>query len=169
MTQPAPPYRIGVISDTHGRLSGRVFEIFSGVNLILHAGDIGSDDVITALEALAPVSAVRGNVDGFSLLGHYPLTRELETPAGRIALTHGHLPSAPSTNHLKMSAHFANFRPEIVIFGHSHIPCLEDLGEVTMFNPGSASQSRWGRGNTVGMITVDHPGERPHFAHVDLG
>lgn len=172
MTKPLPeaaaPYRIGVISDTHGRLAGRVFEVFEGVALILHAGDIGSDDVLTALEALAPVSAVRGNVDGFTLLGHYPLTRELETPAGRIALTHGHLPNAPSTNPTKMIAHFAKFQPEIIVFGHSHIPCHEEIAGVTLFNPGSASQSRWGRSNTVGMITVE-PGGNVNFAHVDVG
>ena len=168
MTGTPPAYRLGVISDTHGRLSNQVFEIFSGVNLILHAGDIGAEEVLIALEAIAPVCAVAGNVDGYSNTGRRPLTRELTTPAGRIALTHGHLPGAPSNNRHKLIAYFTRFKPEIIVFGHSHVPCLEELAEVILFNPGSASLNRWGRKNTVGLITARPAAGRPVFEHVEI-
>lgn len=163
---PPAPYRIGVISDTHGRLSSRVFEIFKDLDMILHAGDIGSEDVLDALEIIAPVSAVAGNVDHIPPPHNSPMIRELETPAGRIGMTHGHLPSAPSSNHAKLVRHFSKFKPAIIVFGHSHIPCLEKLGEVILFNPGSASLSRWGKGNSVGLITAvpGSPLKLEHFA-----
>lgn len=168
MSAPPPQYRIGVVSDTHGQLSNHVFEVFQGVNLILHAGDIGREDVLLALEAIAPVCAVAGNVDGYSDGRPRPLARELTTPAGRIALTHGHLAGAPAGNRRQLMAYFARFKPEIIIFGHSHIPCLEEQAGVVLFNPGSASMNRRGRQNTVGLITVRAAGGRPVFEHVEL-
>ena len=64
--------KIGVISDTHGDINPAAFNVFNDVELILHAGDIGNSDIITELEALAPVTAVLGNTDGFNLAGRYP-------------------------------------------------------------------------------------------------
>lgn len=168
MSQAQPAYRIGVISDTHGHLSNHVFELFLGVNLILHAGDIGREDVMTALEAIAPVCAVAGNVDRYGDVAPRPQERELTTPAGRIALTHGHLPGAPAGNRLKLIAHFARFEPEIIIFGHSHAPHLDERDGVVLFNPGSASQSRWRGINTVGLITLDEALGRPVFTHAEI-
>jgi putative phosphoesterase len=166
MNDSTPVYRIGVISDTHGKLSNQVFDLFSGVNLILHAGDIGREDVLIALETIAPVTAVSGNVDGFSGFGGPPMTRELTTPLGRIAMTHGHLHGAPSADKPKLVRYFSQFKPEIVVFGHSHIPFLEEQDGVTLFNPGSASLNRWGSGNSVGMITLPAAGACPVFEHL---
>src|SRR5262245_36702942 len=127
MTGAAPEareaYRIGVIADTHGLLRPEIFEIFEGVTLILHAGDFGNERILAELEAIAPVAAVAGNVDGVPQ-ARWPSRRELETPAGRIAMTHGHLPSAPSTDLELMARSFSKFRPDIIVFGHSHIPYL---------------------------------------------
>ncbi|MBI3736903.1 metallophosphoesterase family protein, partial [Candidatus Sumerlaeota bacterium] len=103
------PYRIGVISDTHGLLRPDVFEIFRGVDLILHAGDIEGDDLLAELETIAPVQAVSGNVDFPTREGLRPMTRRIETPAGRIAMTHGHLDRAPSTRPDLMAEFFADF------------------------------------------------------------
>lgn len=169
MNKSAPAYRIGVISDTHGKLANRALEIFEGVDLILHAGDIGHEDVITALETIAPVHAVFGNTDTQFATHLRPWTQQLETPAGRIAITHGHLPAAPTGNHRKMVAYFQAFKPDVVVFGHSHIPCLEEIDGVILFNPGAASLSRWGRGNTVGLITLDAPGQPLRLEHIMLG
>lgn len=169
MSDQSPAYRIGVISDTHGKLANKALEIFEGVDLILHAGDIGHEDVITALETIAPVTAVYGNTDTQFATNLRPWGQQLETPAGRIALTHGHMPGAPTSNHRKMVSYFQAFKPDIIIFGHSHIPCLEKIEDVILFNPGAASLSRWGRGNTVGLITLPAPGEDLILEHLLIG
>ena len=147
------PYRIGVISDTHGRLDPRVFTLFEGVDLIVHAGDIGGDDLLIELEAIAPVQAVSGNVDFPANPSKRPLWRTLETPAGRVAVTHGHRAESPSTALDIMHAYFRDFLPDIIIYGHSHIPKLEEIGGVRIFNPGAAGQPRFGRPCSVGLIT----------------
>ncbi|MCE5229880.1 metallophosphoesterase [bacterium] len=159
-------YRIGVLSDTHGRLPAQVFKIFEGVQLILHAGDVGRDDLLTELEALAPTLAVSGNMDGPPLDNLRPLVRQIETPAGRIAMTHGHLATAPSYDHGRLAGRFAEFKPDIVIFGHSHIPHLSRVGGVWLFNPGSAGHPRMGRQPSVGIITASADG--PQFEHVAI-
>lgn len=152
------PYRIGVISDTHGRLDPMVFDLFSGVNLILHAGDVGDDNLLVELEAIAPVQAVSGNVDGPPHPRRRPLERRLETPAGRIAMTHGHLTAAPSTDLARMANYFAEFKPDIIVYGHSHIARLDFSGHTRIFNPGSAGAPRFGRPPSVGMITAPQTG-----------
>src|SRR6188768_3047522 len=83
--------RIGLISDTHGKLRPAVFERLAGVDLIFHAGDIGSLDIITELETIAPVQAVHGNTDDFDVRDRYRETLELVADGKRIAVTHGHL------------------------------------------------------------------------------
>lgn len=165
MTPQAPYYRIGVISDTHSVVAPQVFDLFAGVQLILHAGDVGNDDVLTALETIAPLRAVSGNVDGVPT-AQRPLYQQIETPAGRIAVTHGHLRAAPSGDRQLLAYHFRDFRPSIIIFGHSHIPTLDEQEGVVLFNPGSAGRGRFGQGPSVGLITVVHEGVPPRFEHI---
>jgi putative phosphoesterase len=150
-------YSIGVISDTHGLLPRQIFTLFEGVDLIIHAGDIGRDDLLIDLGAIAPVRAVSGNVDGVPTRER-PLTLQLITPAGKIAVTHGHLAHAPSYDPEKMLRHFAEFAPDILIYGHSHIPQLRQAGDAWILNPGSAGHPRFGRGPSIALITVPSPG-----------
>lgn len=164
MTETAP-CRIGVLSDTHGHLPNEVFEIFKGVRMIFHAGDIGRDDILMELETIAPTHAVSGNIDGAPQRGR-PLTCEVETPAGKIAMTHGHLMTAPAYNHDRLARGFGKFQPDIVIFGHSHIPHLSKVDGVWLFNPGSAGQTRFGKRRSVGLITATAEG--PQFEHVAI-
>ncbi len=159
--------RIGVISDTHGFLDPRVFEIFEGVERIVHAGDVGDDDLLCELEAIAPVYAVTGNVDGVPEPRLRPLFRQLETPLGRLAVTHGHLTCAPSTNLDALARWFGEFGPAVVIYGHSHIARLERVGETWLFNPGAAGRARFGRAPSVGVISAGAEGEI-RFEHVEL-
>lgn len=161
-----PPFRIGVISDTHGRLHPRVFDLFRGVDLILHAGDIGGDELLDRLESLAPLHAVSGNVDG-PPTPRRPERIEIQTPLGRIAMTHGHRPGAPSTDLALMARSFAAFAPAIIVYGHSHIPALELVEGVRLFNPGSAGPPRFRLKPCVGMIYAG-PGEDPRFDHLPL-
>ena len=161
-------YRIGVISDTHGYVPAEALERFGGVDLIVHAGDIGQDHVLIELEAIAPVKAVSGNVDGPPLPGRRPLTQRLETPLGRIALVHGHMREAPSGDRPALCAFFADFRPDIIIFGHTHIPFLEVVDGVTLFNPGAAGRVRIGRAPSIGMISANPAGGPPLIEHISL-
>ncbi|MGQ0561104.1 MAG: metallophosphoesterase family protein [Gemmatimonadota bacterium] len=130
--------RIGLISDTHGRLRPEVFDRLAGVELILHAGDIGSPDIITELETIAPVRAVHGNTDDFDIRERYPETVSLEVDGRRIVLTHGHLLGAP-TPRLLREAHPA---ADIIIYGHTHRPLL-DAGPPLVANPGAAGPARF--------------------------
>lgn len=160
-----PPFRIGVISDTHGRLDPMAVELLKDVDLILHAGDVGGDAILDELERLAPVLAVSGNVDG-SPTPRRPDRREIETPLGRVAMTHGHLPDAPSTDRARLLHSFAAFQPRIVIYGHSHSPKLETIEGVSVFNPGAAGPARFRQKPTIGIISGGKGG--PVFEHKPL-
>ena len=168
MTSAPAAYRIGVIADTHGVLPAAVARVFEGVQLILHAGDIGLMEVIEELATIAPVSAVSGNVDGVPEAATRPLFRQLETPAGRIAMTHGHLSLAPAADPARLVRHFAAFHPDIIVYGHTHVPRLGQCEGVTLFNPGAAGRAGVGHPPSVGLITVQAPGERPRLEHVVL-
>ena len=93
--------RIGVIADTHGLLRPEVFEVFSGVDLILHAGDIGHPEILDDLRALAPVRAVWGNTDGFDLRHALPEVIEEEIEGLSFVVTHGHQLGSPTPEKLK--------------------------------------------------------------------
>ncbi|HOR28074.1 MAG TPA: metallophosphoesterase family protein [Candidatus Sumerlaeota bacterium] len=161
-------YRIGVLSDTHGYLHPALFDLFDGVQLILHAGDIGRDDVLVELRTIAPVQAVAGNVDLPDPRAR-PLIRQLETPAGRIAMTHGHLAHASAHDHASLLGQFAGFQPGIIIFGHSHLPLIEELDGVKLFNPGAAGRAGLTQhGATVGMISVEEGSGQVRLEHLKL-
>ena len=112
--------RIGVISDTHGYLDPRAIAALQGVSLILHAGDIGSAAVVDALEAIAPVTAVQGNVDAGTALGRrYPATQRLTLDGAAIHMTHvGGRPE-------DLRHALPDPKPNVLIFGHSHVALLE--------------------------------------------
>lgn len=139
---------IGVISDTHGLVRPEVYEAFAGVELILHAGDIGSVDVILELEPIAPVKAVVGNVDT-DLLQRFE-----EKIAFQIANRTVHLQHIPHDipEENKVADGPIN---EIFIFGHSHKPMNRQVGTALYFNPGSAGPRRFNLPITVGRLTLD--------------
>jgi uncharacterized protein len=162
-------YRIGVIADTHGTLFPRVLELFDGVDLILHAGDIGRDEILIELETIATVKAVVGNTDATPVASALPETLKLKTPAGRIAMTHGHLSRAAAYHPETLPIFFAEFKPEIIIFGHTHVPMLTKRDGVILFNPGAAGRSRvGGRGPMVGLISVESRDVEPKIEHLLL-
>ncbi len=143
---------IGVIADTHGHLAAGALAALSGVALILHAGDIGSAEIISQLEQVAPVLAVHGNSDaGSALARQHPATRRIEREGVLIHLTHiggrpaelvRTLPAAPEQ------------RPQVYIFGHSHVALLERVDGVLFLNPGAAGRPRFGGGLSVAILTV---------------
>lgn len=149
--------RIGIISDTHGYLAGKVFDLFCDVQYILHAGDIGDDRVLTELETLAPVFAVSGNMDG-TPTKHRPITFSRELGGIRICMTHGHLlnPGCYSESAIRM---FSDEEPRVIVHGHSHRAKHETLGEVSIINPGAACRPRFQEIPSVAVLEIAPNGE----------
>lgn len=141
--------RVGVISDTHGLLRSEAVAALRGVTHIIHAGDIGGDDIIAELEKLAPVTFVRGNNDDAS---GYDIERVTVGPWS-ILVTHIlPRPSAPGRN---VRAAVARERPHLVVFGHSHLPHDEVVDGIRYFNPASAGPRRFDYPVSVGIIEPD--------------
>ena len=143
--------RLGVISDTHGLLRPEVFDVFREVDHILHAGDVGKWDVIIELQALAPVTAVYGNVDGPEIQ-RLPKVAEVELDGFRIVVTHGDQLGSPTPAKL----HEAFPAAEIILYGHTHKPLLELVDKtVTVMNPGGAGAPRFGLLPSVGILELE--------------
>ncbi len=156
--------RLGVISDTHNHLRPEVFEVFAHVDHILHAGDIGRLDVLTELEALAPVTAVYGNSDGFDVRGSCPQVAQVELDGFIVVVTHGDQFGSPAPDALVEAFPQA----EILAYGHTHRPRLELVNKtVTVMNPGAAGPARFGLRPSVGIMELE-PGIPPRARLVDL-
>ena len=157
--------RLGVISDTHGLLRVEVLDVFEGVDHILHGGDVGKWDVMVELQALAPVTAVYGNVDGFEIRSKLPQVAEVELDGFRIVVTHGDQLGSPTPAKL----HEAFPDAEIIVYGHTHKPLLELVDKtVTVMNPGGAGAPRFGLRPSVGILELE-PGIPPRGRIVGLG
>jgi uncharacterized protein len=143
---PLSQHLIGVISDTHGLLRPEAAQVLRGVELIIHAGDIGNLGVLTALEEIAPVQAVRGNTDRGEWARRLPRTRLLKVGGARLYVLHELQPLVQS------------FRPrprfQAVIYGHSHQPRLEWQDGVLYLNPGSAGPGRFSLPVTMALLRV---------------
>lgn len=149
--------RLGVISDTHGLLRPEVFDAFSEVDHILHAGDLGPLDLLTELEALAPVTAVYGNTDGADVRRRLPQVAQVELDGFDIVVTHGDQFGSPTAELLNAAFPSA----QILIYGHTHRPLLTIVDVVvTVMNPGGAGHRRFGLPPTVGILELE-PGIPP--------
>ena len=156
--------RLGIISDTHGLLRPEVFEAFRDVDQILHAGDVGPDSILVELEAIAPVTAVYGNTDGWDLRARLPQVANLELDGFRIVVTHGDQFGSPSPE--KLHAAFPD--AEIIVFGHTHRPLLTLVDVVvTVMNPGGAGARRFNLPPSVGIMELE-PGIPPRARLVPL-
>ena len=167
--------KIGVISDTHGYFDPHLPRLLRGVNEILHAGDVGSAAVLDQLRAIAPVQAVRGNVDSVSLGLTPTLTRrfggveihvlhELSKPQS--ALRDWTQAAAREGKPAEDSRRFLGSLPEgcrVVVFGHSHAPCTLILGDKLFFNPGSAGRKRFSLPRCYGLLEISSQGLRATF------
>ena len=136
---------IGVISDTHGLLRPEAVEALRGSEHIVHAGDIGSPEIIPALEKIAPVTAIRGNIDREPWTKKFPATEVVELAGLHIYIIH-------DVNALDLNAKAAGFAA--VISGHSHQPKQEAKDGVLYFNPGSAGPRRFKLPITVGRLEI---------------
>lgn len=144
--------RIGLVSDTHGLFDRAIVRHFSGVDHILHAGDIGRREVIEQLEQIAPVTAVSGNVDGFEASG-FPVEQVIELAGRRIAVYHRLYEGGKLT---RDGAHFlARTGPAICVYGHTHQPKSEWHEGVLLFNPGSAGPKRFHLPRSIGLLLLN--------------
>ena len=141
------PMRIGVISDTHNYLDPVVFELFEGVDHILHGGDIGMPAIILDLQSIAPVTAVLGNTDDPGI--RFRETEVVELSGKKFLLHHIVDPSAPSEI---VKRRISREKPDVVVFGHTHKPFQQTVAGVLYFNPGYAGKSRFGMERTVAII-----------------
>ena len=140
--------KIGIISDTHNYLDPAVLKIFEDVDHILHGGDVGLMSIIYALEGIAPVTAVFGNTD-----------TDLPLKETEIVILGGHKflvqhivdPRAPG---LALSSRVAREQPGIVVFGHTHKPAQEKIGETLYVNPGYAGKARFRLPRSVAIMEL---------------
>jgi putative phosphoesterase len=138
--------RIGVISDTHGLVRPAALAALAGSDLILHAGDVGAPEVLEALRAIAPVVAVRGNVDKGAWADGLPPADVVRADEALLYVLH-------DRHTLDLDPVAAGFAA--VVSGHSHAPALETRGGVVYLNPGSAGPRRFTLPVAVGRLHVD--------------
>jgi len=138
---------IGVISDTHGLLRPEALEALNGSKHIIHAGDVGDPAILDELREIAPVTAVRGNVDHGAWAKKIPETELVEIGGVSIYVVH-------ILEKLDLKPEAAGIRA--VIYGHSHVPKLETKNGVLYFNPGSAGPKRFHLPITVGRLMVEN-------------
>lgn len=154
--------KIGLVSDTHGYFDMRLPELLAGVDAILHAGDVGTQSVLDNLALIAPVRAIRGNIDPTAL--GLPLSLRLDFAGVPIEMLHI-LPepqaqlakwAAPEQKSSARGRFLSRFEAatRVVIFGHSHEPCLCPLEGKLFLNPGSAGKKRFSLPRCCGVMTL---------------
>ena len=144
------PTLIGVISDTHGKLDEQVFELFAAVSHIIHAGDIGDEELIWQMEKLAPVIAVRGNIDPDTMC--YPNER-LAVISGRTFFIRHQFATAEKLSSAQAKL-IEQRMPDVVIFGHSHQAYSGSWRGTLLFNPGSAGPKRFHLPRSLGLLEI---------------
>jgi hypothetical protein len=139
---------IGVISDTHGLVRPDVHSALAGVQLILHAGDVGDDEILDELELIAPVHAVYGNTDA---PGRRRLVPSIDVSIGGVSVhvSHGHEVGSPTPAKL-----LARYSADVVIYGHTHRPLVARAAGRLVLNPGAAGPRRFDILPSVARLTI---------------
>jgi uncharacterized protein len=148
MPRMASTMKIGIISDTHGLLRPEAVERLAGVHHIIHAGDIGQPEVISGLRKIAPVTAVRGNVDRGEWAAGYPQTEFVKLGGRLFYVLH---------NLAELDIDPAAAGIDVVVSGHSHRAKIETVDGVTYLNPGSAGPRRFSL--PIALATLDLSGD----------
>jgi hypothetical protein len=153
------PSRIGLISDTHGLLREEAVRALHGAELIIHAGDVGMPEILESLGAIAPVIAVRGNVDTDPWTNALPATAVVESSGPAIYVLH-------DVHRLDLNPAAAGFR--IVVSGHSHKPGKEERDGILYINPGSAGPRRFNLPVTIAWLYVEVSPWRVEFVELKV-
>lgn len=161
--------RLGILSDTHGYFHPELPATLAGVDLILHAGDVGTPDVLDRLEAIAPVRAVYGNVDGTPVRHRAPEHQRLRVDGVRIWMTH--IGGRPGRWAKGIGPALREERPDMFICGHSHILRIErikSLGGLLYLNPGAAGRQGFHTTKTcVRLVIEDGTVRQAEVVHLD--
>ena len=152
-------FRIGIISDTHGLLRPEAERCLMGVDHIIHAGDIGRPDIVDALRRIAPVTAIRGNVDSGEWAREYPDTKLVRLAGKSIYVLHD----------LKTLQVDPGAGIDVIISGHSHVPKIDTVGGVLYLNPGSAGRRRFKLPIAAGELVVSDGGVAARIVDLSTG
>ena len=139
--------RIGLISDTHGLIRPEALSALRGVELIVHAGDIGKPEVLEALQTVAPVAAIKGNNDTGSWARRIPEILDLNVKGRTVRVIH---------NVQDVETDLASAGIHVVVSGHSHQPSVEMRDDVLFVNPGSAGPRRFKLPITLGLLLLQN-------------
>jgi putative phosphoesterase len=139
---------VGLIADTHGLVRPDVHQAFAGVELILHAGDVGGDEILDELALIAPVEAVYGNTDP---TGHPRLAAAVDREIGGLSVhvSHGHEVGRPTPERL-----LARYAADVIIYGHTHRQLVTRADGRLVVNPGAAGPRRFDLAPSVGRLTI---------------
>ena len=151
-------FKVGIISDTHGLLRPQALRVLEGVDHIVHGGDIGDPELIATLRGVAPVTAIRGNVDIEAWAAEFPEMAEVRLGGRSFYVLH-------DLNALEID--LAAQGIDVVVSGHSHAPRIDLVGNVLYLNPGSAGRRRFRLPITLATVDVTASGLLP-IIH-DLG
>ena len=157
--------KLGLISDTHGLLRAEVFEVFAGVEHILHAGDVGPAGLLDELEAIAPVTAVWGNTDDWDVRKRVPEIATVDLGGAPIVVLHGMQLRAATAERA------AEAYPDaaLVLFGHSHRPQIQRIGGVLAVTPGSAGKQRFRDPVTCALAEIEGGRVTARLVELDAG
>lgn len=139
---------VGLISDTHSLLRPEALGALHGVELVLHAGDVGSYSVLRELREIAPVQAVSGNTDD-PILG-LPPQLELTLAGLRVHVSHGHELGSPTPAALVRA-----YAADVIVYGHTHKPLIETRGRTLVVNPGAAGARRFNLKPSVAVLMIE--------------
>jgi putative phosphoesterase len=169
---------VGVVSDTHGLVRAEAVEALAGVDVLLHAGDIGDNQVLKELQTLAPVFAVRGNVDG-GWARLLPERRLLDLGGAGVLLLHdralvGSRPFETEVRATKAAARVGRAGgggpagDRVIVFGHSHQPFAESRDGILWFNPGSCGPRRFKLPVSIGRLSIEDGRVRHRLVTLDV-
>jgi putative phosphoesterase len=151
---------IGLISDTHGLVRPELHTVFAGVELLLHAGDVGGDDVLDELELIAPVLAVYGNTD---MPGDPRLAASIDQTFDDVTVhvSHGHEVGSPTPEKL-----LARYPAQVIVYGHTHRQLVSHAEGRVVVNPGAAGARRFNLRPSVGLLKLE--GDRVSVEIVEI-
>ncbi len=150
---------VGLISDTHGLLRNEAVRALAGSDLIIHAGDVGKPEILDSLKALAPLVAVRGNIDKGAWAAALPETAVAQAGSAAIYVLH-------DVNELDLDPASAGF--QVVVSGHSHQPARREQSGVLFLNPGSAGPRRFKLPVTVARLDLGKTPWEVEFIHLGV-
>ena len=150
---------VGLISDTHGLIRAEALAALDGVEIILHAGDVGGHSVLRELAAIAPVHAVYGNTD--DPIQGLPQRLDLTLGGLKVHVSHGHEVGSPTPGKL-----VREYSADVIVYGHTHKPLIETIGKTLVVNPGAAGPRRFNLQPSIAILTIAESAATASLVHL---